>query len=103
MATHGEIRWPPVGTFDGRLRGSFPWPPSGGESGHASTPPTPVGRVWRYRGRGGHGEGKDAWPASPTSPIGSFGSEPSRVRTPCQPDRSAGATPRATSSRLRQS
>jgi hypothetical protein len=21
MATHGEIRWPPVGTFDGRLRG----------------------------------------------------------------------------------
>jgi hypothetical protein len=21
MATHGEIRWPSVGTFDGRLRG----------------------------------------------------------------------------------
>ena len=21
MATHGEIRWPPAGTFDGRLRG----------------------------------------------------------------------------------
>jgi hypothetical protein len=21
MATHGEIRWPPMGTFDGRLRG----------------------------------------------------------------------------------
>ncbi len=23
MATHGEIRWPPVGSFDGRLRGDF--------------------------------------------------------------------------------
>ena len=23
MATHGEIRWPPAGTFSGRLRGDF--------------------------------------------------------------------------------
>jgi hypothetical protein len=23
MATHGEIRWPPVGTFNGRLWGDF--------------------------------------------------------------------------------
>jgi len=23
MATHGEIQWPPVGRFSGRLRGEF--------------------------------------------------------------------------------
>src|SRR5215218_3058095 len=46
-------------------------------------PPVPQGSA-RYMWRGGHGDGKDAWPAPPTSLIGGAGPGLTRVATPSE-------------------
>jgi hypothetical protein len=68
--------------------------------GHTSRPPTPVGRVWRYRWRGGHGDGTDAWPASLLPLSATPAGESSQVRTPCGADRAHGDTIRRGTGRV---
>src|SRR3954462_7709516 len=50
-------------------------------------PPVPQGSA-RYIWRGGHGDGKDAWPAPPSSLIGGGARPLGRVVTPCGVGRS---------------